>query len=39
MSSMNTPALLIIAISFTPSALMTVVMMISIVPRMTALPA
>ena len=39
MSSMNTPALLIIAISFTPSALISVVNAIRMVPRMTALVA
>ena len=38
-SSMNTPALLMRAISFTPKALMTVVKMISTVPRSTALTA
>ena len=38
-SSMNTPALLIIAISRTPSALITVVKTISTVPRTTALVA
>ncbi len=38
-SSMKTPVLLIRAISFTPSALMTVVKTISTVPRITALMA
>ena len=39
MSSMNTPALLILAISLTPSALTTVVNTIMIAPRITALSA
>ncbi len=39
MSSMKTPALLIIAISFTPSALMTVVNTIRTLPSTTALAA
>ena len=38
-SSMNTPALLIRAISFTPKALMTVVKTINTAPRSTALTA
>ena len=38
-SSMKTPVLLMRDISFTPSALMTVVKMISTVPRITALAA
>jgi hypothetical protein len=38
-SSMNTPVLLIIAINRTPSAFTTVVKMIMIVPRRTALVA
>ena len=38
-SSMNTPELLICAISLTPIALMIVVKMISTVPRITALMA
>ena len=38
-SSMNTPELLICAISLTPSALMIVVKTISTVPRITALTA
>ena len=38
-SSMNTPVLLMRAISFTPSALITVVKTIRIVPRITALMA
>ena len=38
-SSMNTPLLLMRDISFTPSALITVVKMISTVPRITALAA
>jgi hypothetical protein len=36
---MNTPELLIVAISFTPSALISVVKMIRTVPRITALAA
>ena len=38
-SSMNTPALLMRDISLTPSALISVVKMISAVPRITALMA
>ena len=38
-SSMNTPALLMRDISFTPSALISVVKTISAVPRITALAA